>query len=109
MSDMREELQKLVDKFNATENEKKEKIRDLERAIAIVFEDDGKYHTYLKDGRLSDIQEGEITADITVITTTETFRKILSKEEDALTAYITKKIKVKAKLMDKLLLSDILS
>ncbi len=109
MSDIREELQKLVDKFNKTENEKKEKIKDLERSIAIVFEDDGKYHTYLKNGELSDIEEGEINADITVITTTDTFLKILNKEEDALTAYITKKIKIKAKLMDKLLLNDILS
>ncbi len=108
MSDIRDELQNLVKKFNESENKKKEKLKGIERKIAIVFEDDGRYHTYLKDGVLSDIEEGDINGDITVITTTETFRKILNKEEDALTAYITKKIKIKAKLMDKLLLNEIL-
>ncbi len=107
---MKEELQKLVEKFNNTESKKKEKLKDLTRSINIVFEDDGSYHTVLKSGILSDIEEGTVEkGDITITTTTETFHKILSKEEDAMTAYITKKIRIKAKLMDKLLLNDILS
>ncbi len=108
MSDIKYELQKLVEKFNSYEGKKKEKIKNLERKIVIVFEDDGTYHTELKNGMLSDIEEGEIEGDITVITTTDTFLNILRGEEDALTAYISKKIRVKAKLMDKLLLSEIL-
>ncbi len=106
---MKEILQELVDKFNKSDDKRKEKIKDLERTIVIVFEDDGKYYTHLKDGKLSNIEEGEVQGEIVITTTTDTFKKILNKEEDAFTAYITKKIKIKAKLMDKLLLNDILS
>ncbi len=108
MSDIKDELQKLVEKFNLSENEKKEKVKDLERTIVIIFDNGEIYHTKLKDGKLSDIQEGKVDGDITVSTDVETFKKILKGEEDALSAYITKKIKLKAKLMDKLLLAEIL-
>jgi len=105
---MKDVLQELVDKFNAKEDPRKEKIKDLERTIVVRFTDDGTYNFKLKDARLSDVEEGEIQADIVVETTTKVFKDILDKKEDALTAYITKKIKIKAKLMDKLLLSDLL-
>ena len=108
MSDIKKELQKLVEKFNSSKSEKKEKIKDLERTIVIVFNNGETYHTKLKDAKLSNIEEGGTEGDITVSTDIETFRKILNGEEDALTAYITKKIKIKAKLMDKLLLAEIL-
>jgi len=105
---MKDVLQELVDKFNAKEDPRKEKIKDLERTIVVRFTDDGTYNFKLKDARLSNVEEGEIQADIVVETTTKVFKDILDKKEDALTAYITKKIKIKAKLMDKLLLSDLL-
>ncbi|MCD6276024.1 MAG: SCP2 sterol-binding domain-containing protein [Thermoplasmata archaeon] len=105
---MREILQKLVKKFNEKEDERKEKIKDLERRIVIKFSDDGTYYMDLKNGRLSDVMEGDVSGDIIAELSTETFKKILDKEEDALTAYITKKIKIKARLMDKLLLSELL-
>ncbi len=105
---MKETLQELVDKFNAKEDARKEKIKDLKRTILLRFTDDGTYHLYLENAKLSDVEEGEIEADIILETNTKTFQDILDKKEDALTAYITKKIKIKAKLMDKLLLSDLL-
>ncbi|NPA75208.1 MAG: sterol carrier protein [Euryarchaeota archaeon] len=106
---MQEKLQELVTKFNKSESKKKEKIKDLERVILISFEDDGNYYTVLRNGQLSDIEQGDdVKADIVVSTTTDTFLRILNKEEDALTAYFAKKIKIKAKLMDKLLIGEIL-
>ncbi len=108
MDEIERELQNLVDKFNKSDSKKKEKIKNLERVILISFEDDGDYHTTLKDGVLSDIEPGTVKADITVSTTKELFMKILRKEEDALTAYFSKKIKIKAKLMDKVLIGEIL-
>lgn len=105
---MKDVLQELVKRFNERDDPRKSKIRDLERSIVIKFSDDGTYHMYLKDAELSDVEEGEIEADIVVEIDTKTFKDILEKREDALTAYITKKIKIKAKLMDKLLLSDLL-
>ena len=105
---MKETLQELVEKFNAKDDERKDKIKDLKRSIVVKFTDDGTYHFYLENAKLSDVEEGEIEADIVLETDTQTFRDILEKKEDALTAYITKKIRIKAKLMDKLLLSDLL-
>ncbi len=105
---MKEILQELVDKFNAKDDPRKEKIKDLRRTIVIRFTDDGTYNFKLEDAKLSDVKEGEIQADILVETTIQIFKDILDKKEDALTAYLTKKIKIKAKLMDKLLLSDLL-
>ncbi len=105
---MKDVLQELVNKFNKSESKKKEKIKDIERTVVIKFEDDGTYHTHLKNSTLSDVEEGDVEGEIIITTTTETFRKILNGQEDALTAYLTKKIKVKAKLMDKLLLNDLL-
>ncbi len=105
---MKDILQELVNKFNSKEDPRKDKIRDLERSIVIRFKDNGVYHMYIKDAKLSDVEEGDIDADIVVETDAKTFQDILDKKEDALTAYITKKIKIKAKLMDKLLLSDLL-
>lgn len=105
---MKETLEELVKKFNEREDPRKDKVRDLKRSIVIKFTDNGIYHLYLENATLSDVEEGEIEADITVETDTKTFRDILDKKEDALTAYITKKIRIKAKVMDKLLLSDLL-
>ncbi|OYT59772.1 sterol carrier protein [Euryarchaeota archaeon ex4484_178] len=105
---MKEMLQELVKKFNEKDDERKEKIKDLKRSILLRFTDNGVYHMYLENARLSDVEEGEIEADIVLETDTKTFRDIVEGKEDALTAYITKKIRIKAKLMDKLLLSDLL-
>ena len=51
---------------------------------------------------------GEIDADISVNVNSDVFQKIMSKEIDAFSAYFEKKIQVKAKLMDKLLLTELL-
>ncbi len=108
MEDMKKVLQEIVEKFNNKNDPRKEKIKDLSRTIVIKFTDDGTYHMKLENATVGDVQEGEVEGDIMVETTTALFHKILSKEEDALSAYITKKIKIKAKLMDKLLLADLL-
>ena len=106
---MKELLQSLVDKFNSTKNEKvKNKLKGLVRTITVVFEDDGSYHLKLENSQLSKVEVGYVKGDIEIITTTEIFQKIINKQLDALTAYITKKIRIKASLMDKILLNDIL-
>ncbi len=106
---MKEILQSLVDKFNSMEDEKiKNKIKDIKKNITLIFEDDGSYHFTLNNSKLSDVEEGYQKGDIEITTTTEIFKKILNKEIDALSAYITKKIRVKASLMDKILISELL-
>ncbi len=105
-----EKLNELVEKFNKR-MEEDEKLRngigDLERKIIINFKDNGKYFLKLENGSLNFVDPFD-KGDIEVEMTMETFEKILSKEMDALSAYITKKILVKASLSDKLLLSDLL-
>jgi putative sterol carrier protein len=109
---MREILNKLVNSFNtkAEKNDKlKKNIAGLERSIQIEFTDNGAYYLYLKNIHLSDVIEGTIEKpDIKVQISSEDFNMILNKQLDALSAYITKKLVVKASLSDKLLLTDLL-
>ncbi|KAA8922379.1 SCP2 sterol-binding domain-containing protein [Thermoplasma sp.] len=108
---MKDTLQQLVAKVNKKfEDDPKyrEKLKSLSRSINLEFDGKDNYHFYLKDAHLSDVEDGKIDADINVIVSSDTFNKILSKETDPLTAYLTKQIKIKASLMDKLLISDLL-
>ncbi|MEL9998701.1 MAG: SCP2 sterol-binding domain-containing protein [Thermoplasmata archaeon] len=105
-----EKLNELVDKFNKRVNVDKklrDEIFDLDRKIVLNFKDDGKYYLHLENGSLNFIEPID-DPDIVVEMSVETFNKILSKEIDALSAYITRKIVVKASLSDKLLLSELL-
>ena len=105
-----EKLNELVDKFNKRVNVDKklrDEIFDLDRKIVLNFKDDGKYYLHLENGSLNFIEPID-DPDIVVEMSVETLNKILSKEIDALSAYITRKIVVKASLSDKLLLSELL-
>ncbi len=109
---MKEVLDKLANRFNEhsdKDDKLKRSIAGLERSIQIEFTDDGSYYLYLKNMHLSEVLEGTIEKpDIRVQITSENFNRILNKELDALSAYITKKLVVKASLSDKLLLTDLL-
>ncbi|PYB69165.1 MULTISPECIES: SCP2 sterol-binding domain-containing protein [unclassified Thermoplasma] len=108
---MKDTLQQLVVKVNKKfENDPKyrEKLKSLSRSINLEFDGKDNYHFYLKDSHLSDVEEGKIEADINVMVSSDVFNKILAKEIDPLTAYLTKQIRIKASLMDKLLISDLL-
>ncbi len=105
------ELFDLVKKFNE-KAEKDESLRnnvkDLKRSIIVRFSDDGEYYLMLENAKITTVNNPFNKADITVELSTETFKKILSKETDALSAYITRKIVIKASLSDKLLISELL-
>ena len=103
---MKETLQELINKFNDNDTVSK-KVKDMDRMITIKFPDCGSYHIHLKNGKMSDVEEGEVESQIVVEMTSEVFKGILNKEIDALTAYLSKKISVKASLMDKLLIKDL--
>lgn len=105
-----EKLDELVKKFNqrAMEDERlSSDIADLKRDILLNFKDDGKFYLHLENSRLEFVDPFE-NPDIEIEMDMDTFNKILSKELDALSAYITKRIVVRASLRDKLLLSDLL-
>ena len=108
---MKEVLDNLVAKVNEkleTDEKFREKLADVNKKIVIQFDQDMFYNFTLADGKVSPVSEGEIEADIRIEVSSETFNQIMSKETDALTAYLEKKLKIKASLMDKLLLQNLL-
>jgi len=61
-----------------------------------VFDIDGagQWFVTVEDGVVS-VREGEGEADCTISTTEENFQKILSREQNATSAYMTGKLKIK--------------
>ncbi len=105
------ELMDIVKKFNErTERDEslRNNVKDLKRNIVVKFSDDGEYYMILDHARIEMVKDPFTKADITVELSTDTFKKLLSKEIDALSAYITRKIVVKSSLSDKLLISELL-
>lgn len=108
---MKEVLDNLVEKVNkrlASDEKYKKKLSDLKKKVLVQFDQDKYYNFTLENGQISPVSEGEIEADISIQVPFETFNKIMNKETDAMTAYFEKKLKIKASLMDKLLLQDLL-
>lgn len=108
---MKEVLDNLVNKVNqklATDEKYQKKLSGVTKTVMVQFDQDKSYNFTLENGKVSPVQEGEVDADIKVQVPSEIFRKIMNKETDAMTAYFEKKLQVKASLMDKLLLQDLL-
>lgn len=108
---MKEVLDGLVEKVNnklASDEKYRTKLEGVSKKILVQFDQDKFYNFTLENGHVSPVSEGEIEADIKVSVSSENFRKIMSGETDALTAYLEKKLQVKASLMDKLLLQNLL-
>lgn len=108
---MKEVLDNLVEKVNskiATDEKYQMKLSGVTKTVMVQFDQDKSYNFTLENGKVSPVQEGEVDADIKVQVPSEIFRKIMNKETDAMTAYFEKKLQVKASLMDKLLLQDLL-
>ncbi len=108
---MKEVLDNLVEKVNsriASDEKYKKKLSDVTKTVLVQFDQDKFYNFKLDKGQISPVSEGQIEADIKIQVPFETFNKIMNKETDALTAYFEKKLQIKASLMDKLLLQDLL-
>lgn len=106
-----EVLNSLVHKANEKLREKKyEKIREIDRKIVVRFTDDGCYYTRLSEGCLSEFKTADENerGDIEIYLSTETLKGLLDGSIDAVDAYLKGNIKIKAKLMDKVLLAEIL-
>ncbi|AKA48406.1 sterol carrier protein [uncultured archaeon] len=108
---MKEVLDNLVEKVNkriADDEKYKKKLNDVVKTVLVQFDQDKFYNFKLDKGQISPVSKGEVEADIRIQVPFETFNKIMNKETDALTAYFEKKLQIKASLMDKLLLQDLL-
>ncbi len=107
MKEILEELRKKVNERVSTNEKYRKKLEKAQKSFCIVFDGSASYNFSLRDGKFSEIREGETEADIRIEVSSEDFRKLLSRELDPMTAYIEKKIKVRASLMDKLLLTEL--
>jgi putative sterol carrier protein len=108
---MKEVLNNLADKINkrlATDEKFKKKLSGVKKTFCIDFDGKDFYNFSLENGSVSEIMDGKKDADIYIEVSSDLFSKLLSGEEDAMSAYFEKKIKIKASLMDKLLISDLL-
>lgn len=106
-----ETLNYLVKKANAKlEENKYDRIRELERKIIVKFQENGCYVTHLAGGKLEEFKMAseDEKADIEIQLSIETLKDLVEERLDAVSAYITGKIKIRAKLMDKILLAEVL-
>lgn len=111
MDDKKKILDQLVERVNAklaSDEKYRGKLNSVSRSFMVTFDNSDSYNFKLENGSVSPVEQGAIDADILVNVSSEIFQKILSKEIDAFSAYFDKKIQVKAKLMDKLLLTELL-
>lgn len=111
ITQVRPQLEKAVAKFNErarTDPKFQETLKDLERKIQLDVAGDASYHFHLKDYRIDGVKDGQATNPEVVVTTDkETLLGIFNGEITAMRAYLTKKIKFKATLMDLLVLKKL--
>jgi putative sterol carrier protein len=101
---VRQRIEEAIDRFNrmAQEDPKLQKeVSGIVRRVQIVLEDGPSYHFVLDNGHIDGLRDGPLgEAEITVATDTATLDGIFSGEVNALRAYATKKLKLKASLQD---------
>lgn len=103
MSEIRELLEDAISRFNARVDEDEKLAKELEgveRSIAVKISDEGKYHFNLKDKHATPLEEGDVDADIEILTDKETFLALFKKEMGPMKAIATKKLKINASLQD---------
>lgn len=97
----------MITKFNErmkTDEKLQKEMEGVERTIMIDVTDGAKYHTLLKDKHAGELKEGSIeNPDILITANEATFKGLINKEINPIKAFlITKQLKVKASLEDKL-------
>ncbi len=100
-------LNGMIKKFNEriqTDEKLQAEMEGIERKIQIEISDGPKYYTILKDKRADELKEGEVDNPDIIITSDEaTLRGLINKEISPIKAFlVTKQLKVKASLEDKL-------
>ena len=71
-----------------------DKTAGMTNSYVFDIEGAGKWLVSVEDGAVS-VREGEGDADATISTSQETFEKLLSREQNPTTAYMTGKLKIK--------------
>jgi putative sterol carrier protein len=101
-------IEGLVNQFNErakSDENLRETLKDMERTIQLDVAGDGTYHFLLKDYKIDGVRDGP-TADPQIQVTTDkaTLTSIMDGELSPTRAYMSKKFKVKATMLDLLVL-----
>ncbi|MCL4314129.1 MAG: SCP2 sterol-binding domain-containing protein [Candidatus Thermoplasmatota archaeon] len=107
MKDMLEDLRKRVNDRAATDEKFAKKLAGFNKTFLVAFDDRDFYNFRIEDGKVGEIAEGNAPSDIEISVPSEVFKKIISREIDPMSAYLEKKIKIKASLFDKLFLTEL--
>jgi putative sterol carrier protein len=70
------------------------KLAGMTNSYLFDIDGEGQWHVVVQDGKL-DVSEGGGDADATISTSSDVFEKIVSGEQNATTAYMTGKLKIK--------------
>ncbi len=107
---MKETLSQLSETVNRriqSDEKYSKKLGKVSKSFCIIFDENESYNFRLENGKISEIMDGKTDADITIEVSADNFKKLLSREIDPMEAYFDKRIKVKASLMDKLLITEL--
>ncbi|MCL4332783.1 MAG: SCP2 sterol-binding domain-containing protein [Candidatus Thermoplasmatota archaeon] len=83
------------------------KLSKVNRSFSVEFDGKEFYNFSIENGVVSEISAGKIDADISISVPSKVFRQILSREVNPMTAYFEKKLRIRASLGDKLLMTEI--
>ena len=89
---MKEVLNELVKKMNdriAKDPNYSKKLSGVNKTVEIIFDGKDSYYFKAENGHVTEPVEGKIDANITVEVSSDTFNKILSKEVNAMDAYMS--------------------
>jgi putative sterol carrier protein len=110
---MEEILRNLVNELNdrlKTDTKLQESLKDKKRTVQIELTDKESYNFLFEDCEVKNFNVGTVDKpDIKIITDSETLTGILNQEINPMKAYVSKKLKVKASLMDLLTVKSLLS
>jgi putative sterol carrier protein len=70
------------------------KLAGMTNSYLFDIDGEGQWHVVVQDGKLN-VTEGGGDADATISTSSEVFEKIVAGEQNATTAYMTGKLKIK--------------
>jgi len=108
MTDIAPYLEKIKDRMSEAKISKE--FEGFNKTVLFDFTDTGKQYTLKFERGHAELTDKKIdNPDITVITTTDLLANILDKKSNPVTAYVSRKIKVKGEMQDLLKLQKLMS
>ncbi len=107
MKEILNQLRETVNSRIESDEKYRKKLGKVSKSFCITFDGSESYNFTLENGSVSEVKDGTVEADISIEVSSETFKKLLAREIDPMAAYFDKQIRVKASLMDKVLITEL--